>query len=244
MAEIEKRNRKFGKSPVEEELAEDRPGEIAIGCERKTGQFRRGTRNSFRLQSNRNPKRPRETKNHAKKKTLNYIERDEVERAEFLKKLEEIPEDKRVYIDESGKNTDLDRTHGYAPRGEKVEGAAHGRKPEKLNIVAAKCGGKVFKELLYNCAMKSWLFEFWFAMLLEMMSPGHWFIMDNATFHRKDVLREMAGAVGCHVLFLPAYSPDFNKIEPEWANLKTFLRNHGRNYASVRLAVYHYFKSS
>ena len=92
--------------------------------------------------------------------------------------------------------------------------------------------------------MKSWLFEFWFAMLLETMSPGYWFIMDNATFHRKEVLREMAEAVGCHVLFLPAYSPDLNKIEPEWANLKTFLRNHAREYTSVQRTIYHYFKSA
>jgi hypothetical protein len=185
-----------------------------------------------------------ETQNHTKKKTLNYIERDEVERAEYMKKLEEIPEDKRVYIDESGKNTDLDRTHGYAPRGEKVEGKTHGRKTDKLNIVAAKCGEQVLKELLYTCSMKSWLFEFWFAMLLESMTPGYRFILDNATFHREKILRMMAEAVGCHVLFLPKYSPDLNPIEHEWANLKTFLRNHGRHYASVPLAIYHYFKSA
>jgi hypothetical protein len=172
------------------------------------------------------------------------VERDEAERAEFQKKLEEIPEDKRVYIDESGKNTDLDRTHGYAPRGEKVEGKTHGKKPEKLNIVAAKCGNRVFKELLYSCSMKSWLFEFWFAMLLECMSPGFWFIMDNATFHRQAVLTAMAASAGCHVLFLPAYSPDLNPFEHEWANLKTFLRNHGRDYTSVPLAIFHYFKSA
>jgi len=66
-------------------------------------------------------------------------------------------------------------------------------------------------------------------MLLECVSPGYWFIMDNARFHRKKVLQGMAEAVtGCHVLFLPAYSPDLNPIELEWANLKTFLRNHSR----------------
>jgi transposase len=66
--------------------------------------------------------------------------------------------------------------------------------------------------------------------------------MDNATFHRKTVLRQMAEAKGCHVLFLPKYSPDYNKIEPEWANLKAFLRNYGRNYESTSDAVMDYFK--
>jgi len=81
-------------------------------------------------------------------------------------------------------------------------------------------------------------------MLLQVMSPGHWFIMDNAIFHRKEVLCEMAEAIGCYVLFLPAYSPDLNLIEPEWANLKSFLRNYGRYYVSVQSAIHHYFDSA
>ena len=189
-----------------------------------------------------NPQSDEKTENHTKKKTVNYIERDEEERAEYLKKLAEIPEEKRVYIDESGKNTDLDRTHGYAPAGEKVEGVTHGRKPEKLNIVAAKCGETILEVHEYGCNMNSRFFEFWFMLLLKCVLPGHWFIMDNATFHRKTVLREMAETAGCHVLFLPAYSPDFNPIEHEWANLKTFLRNHGRDYECTSDAIMDYFK--
>jgi transposase len=92
--------------------------------------------------------------------------------------------------------------------------------------------------------MKSWLFEFWFALLLKTVTPGYWLILDNARFHRENVLREMAEAAGCHILFLPAYSPDLNPIELEWANFKTFLRNHGREYASVDIALHHYFKSA
>ena len=159
-----------------------------------------------------------------------------------MKKLEEIPEEKRVYIDESGKNTDLDRVYGYALTGEEVEGKTHGRKPEKLNIVAAKCGETILEPHEYNCSMNSRFFEFWFRLLLKCVLPGHWFIMDNASFHREKVLREMAEAAGCHLLMLPKYSPDFNKIEPEWANLKTFLRNHGRDYECSSDAVMDYFK--
>jgi hypothetical protein len=159
-----------------------------------------------------------------------------------LKKLAEIPEDKRVYIDETGKNSDLDRTHGYAPIGEVVEGKAHGRKSEKLNIVAAKCGDEILEPHEYGCNMNSHFFEFWFMLLLLVTGAGYWFIMDNATFHRQAVLREMAEAAGCHVLFLPKYSPDLNPIENEWANLKRFLRDYGRNYECTSDAVMDYFK--
>ena len=158
-----------------------------------------------------------------------------------MEKLKEIPEDKRVYIDETGKNTGLDRTHGYAPRGEVVEGVTHGRRREKLNIVAAKCGEMILEPHEYGCAMNSRFFEFWFMLLLRVMGEGYWFIMDNATFHRQAVLRRMAESAGCHVLFLPKYSPDLNPIEHEWANLKAFLRNHGRDYECTSDALMDYF---
>ena len=169
------------------------------------------------------------------------MERDEAERATFLEALAAIPEEKRIYIDESGKHTNLDREYGYAPRGEKVEGKTSGKKADKLNIVAAKCGNVIIEPHEYNCAMNSRLFEFWFMLLLKCVEAGSVFIMDNASFHRKDVLREMAEAANCRVLFLPAYSPDLNPIELEWANLKTFLRNHGRDFELTSDAVSHYF---
>ena len=172
------------------------------------------------------------------------MERDEVERAAFLEELAAIPEEKRIYIDESGNHTNLDREYGYAPRGELVEGKTSGKKAAKLNIVAAKRGNAIIEPHEYSCAMNSRLFEFWFMLLLKCVEAGCAFIMDNASFHRKGVLREMAAAADCRVLFLPAYSPDFNMIEPELANLKTFLRNHGKDFESPSDAVFHYFHSA
>ena len=49
--------------------------------------------------------------------------------------------------------------------------------------------------------------------------------MDNASFHRKNILREIAAEFGVNVLFLPSYSPDFNPIETSWANMKQWLRD-------------------
>ena len=81
-------------------------------------------------------------------------------------------------------------------------------------------------------------------MLLKCVALGSVLIMDNARFHRKDILRDMAEKANCTVLFLPAYSPDLNPIENEWANLKTFLRNYGRDFEITSDALSHYFKSA
>jgi hypothetical protein len=76
-----------------------------------------------------------------------------------MKRLGEIPEEKRIYVDETGKDTEMDREYGYAAAGERVEGITRGRKAERLNIVAAKCGETILEAHEYGCSMNNRLFE-------------------------------------------------------------------------------------
>jgi transposase len=87
------------------------------------------------------------------------------------------------------------------------------------------------------------IFETWFEKALLASAPeGSTFVMDNASFHHKSALNELAQQVNCSVVFLPAYSPDYNPIEKAWANLKTFLRNHAYCFDNLQLAIADYFK--
>jgi len=62
-------------------------------------------------------------------------------------------------------------------------------------------------------------------MDLKELDEGSVIILDNATFHRKSVLKVLAQRYNCDVLFLPPYSPDLNPIEKKWAWLKRKLRD-------------------
>ena len=67
--------------------------------------------------------------------------------------------------------------------------------------------------------------EVYFAqVLLPALPPGSMIVLDNARFHQSPGTLKLVEAAGCHRLFLPAYSPDLNPIEPLWATLKTRLR--------------------
>ena len=44
-------------------------------------------------------------------------------------------------------------------------------------------------------------------------------VMDNATFHKRQDIRNAIQNAG-HTLDLPAYSPDLNPIEHKWAQAK------------------------
>jgi len=126
-----------------------------------------------------------------------------------------------AYVDETGFDNFLHRAYARAPRGQKVVGRISGKKFRRTNIVAGKCGNKIFAPLQYQGSTDSQLFEYWFENLfLKEILTGFTIVMDNATFHRKTILTQMAVQAGCTLIFLPPYSPDLNPIEFFWAWLK------------------------
>ena len=52
------------------------------------------------------------------------------------------------------------------------------------------------------------------------MKPNSTIILDNARFHRKEDVFQIVEEAGHQVLFLPPYSPDFNRIEQDFAIIK------------------------
>jgi transposase len=78
----------------------------------------------------------------------------------------------------------------------------------------AYCCGKTIAPRTYGHTTDAAFFEDWFEFdLLSVVPCGHTVIMDNASFHRKKALREIAERYSVKLLFLPPYSPDFNPIE-------------------------------
>jgi transposase len=49
-------------------------------------------------------------------------------------------------------------------------------------------------------------------------------VMDNLGAHRPKRIRELIEQRGCELVYLPAYSPDYNPIEEAFAKIKNLLR--------------------
>jgi transposase len=122
-----------------------------------------------------------------------------------------------------------------------------GRKFHRVNIVAAvthgKEGTKKFAPECYSGSMNGERFEKWFEYkLIGSVPAGSTVIMDRASFHRKKQLEEICAKAEASLLFLPAYSPDFNPIEKDWANMKRALRDTAPLCDLLQTAVYNHWR--
>jgi transposase len=182
-----------------------------------------------------------ETQDNTKKKSFTYCEKSEDARAQYIKRLKRVPYEKRVYIDESGVNEFLQWEYGRALRGQEVEGLKPGKRFLRVNVIGALCTKEHIAVECYKHSTNSAYFEEWFEHhFLKKVPKGCTAIMDNASFHNKKRLRKLArGRV--RLLFLPAYSPDYNPIEKSWANMKRFLRDNLLDYKDILSAIYRYF---
>jgi len=96
----------------------------------------------------------------------------------------------------------------------------------------------------YEHSTSANFFEDWFEFeLIPQLPKNSLVIMDNASFHRKNILYDIAVSHNVNILFLPPYSPDFNPIEHSWANFKEWLRYNSQRFSCFDFALDAFFYS-
>jgi len=173
--------------------------------------------------------------NHAKKKSLHYVEQldPEVqkERKAWCKKTHGIDPQRFVFLDESNAKTNMTRLYGRAPRGERVIGFVPDGRWESLTMLSALRFDGSTTAMVYEggtdiLAMQTYVEGF----LAAALKPGDIVAMDNLSSHRNVEVVTMIEATGAEVWFLPRYSPDYPSlkktwpIEEMWSKVKAYLR--------------------
>ena len=170
------------------------------------------------------------------------MEADKKKRQDFVEKVSKIPEEKLIYIDESGIDHTISKDYGWWKKSELLVGKTSGKHFLRTNIVAGLSLNKPIAPFVFHGPCNSLLFTTWIEkVLIKELSPGQTVVMDNASFHKSQKVIDLIESACCKVLFLPPYSPDFNPIEKFWANLKRWIRSKIDKTKTVRTLIFDYF---
>jgi transposase len=137
----------------------------------------------------------------------------------------DLDPDRLVFIDETWAKTNMARTHGRAPRGERVRAAIpHGHWQTTTFVAGLRTSGMVAPMVL-DGPINGELFQTYVEqVLVPDLRPGDIVVMDNLGSHKGAGVRTTIEAAGASLLYLPPYSPDFNPIEKAFSKLKAMLR--------------------
>ncbi len=130
-----------------------------------------------------------------------------------------------VFIDETWAATNMARSRGRAPKGERLRaGIPHGHWKTTTFVAGLRLTGMVAPLVLdgpiNGIAFQAYIDQF----LVPTLVPGDIVIMDNLGSHKGAGVRAAIEAAGAKLLYLPPYSPDFNPIEKAFSKLKALLR--------------------
>ena len=151
--------------------------------------------------------------------------------------------DMLVFLDEFGAATNMRRTHGRAPRGERVVSPVPRGHWEVVSTIAAMTAGGVPCPASFDGATDTGLFvAFVREALVPLLVPGQVVVLDNLQPHKSPEVRRLVESAGAALLLLPPYSPDFNPIEMAISKVKTVLRKLARRsvdalYAGIAEAL-------
>lgn len=180
-----------------------------------------------------------------KKKVPRAKEQDSPEvqekQREFCEKLAGVDPQRLVFVDESGVNTAMTRTHGRAPVGQRV----YTNTPGHWESVTLTCGLRlsgVTAAMAFPGATNTDMFETYVEdVLVPELKPDDVVIWDNLKPHQSDEAVEAVEAVEAQVVPLPSWSPDLAPIEEMISKVKGAMRSAA---AETTEAVYAAFASA
>ena len=130
-----------------------------------------------------------------------------------------------VFVDETWASTNMTRSHGRCPRGERlVMEVPHGHWKTTTFVAGLRTGGLVAPTVVDGPMTGDVFVAYVRQQLVPTLRPGDVVVMDNLSSHKRSEVRPAIEAAGAELRYLPPYSPDLNPIEKAFSKLKAKLR--------------------
>ena len=141
-------------------------------------------------------------------------------------------------MDETGIDNREDYGYGWNEKGQRFQALKAGKRSIRVSIIGALNQKKLIAPLIFEGTCNRQLFEKWLEeMLLLSLLPGQIIILDNATFHKSEKIRNLVDKALCELKYLPPYSPDINEIEHQWFPIKNRVRKLASSGETLRERV-------
>lgn len=148
--------------------------------------------------------------------------------------LQFIPVRNFVFVDESGFESNMSRSYGWARKEKRlyehkslykkkrwnVLGAISERGIEHYEIQEKSVNGAIFCEFLHNLCRK--------------IPEKSIIVLDNHPIHKVKMVQNIVNQYKISLLYLPPYSPDLNPIEQTWSVAKSHVRKSPKEPANMR----------
>jgi transposase len=156
---------------------------------------------------------------------VSAAERDEAMRTLWREDVAVLDPADLLFLDETSTHTAFTRLRARAPKGQRAPGTAPRNHGPNVTLLAVLGPSGIVTALAIPGATTRPVFDVFVDQFLgPQLRPGQTLILDNLAVHRSLHAQARIEAAGGQVVFLPAYSPDFNPIEPIFAKIKTRLR--------------------
>lgn len=131
-----------------------------------------------------------------------------------------------MFVDESGCQLHMSRSHARAPKGRRAYSSTPHHPGERVNLIAAlSTSGIQAPWLVTGGSVDTRAFITYVEHVLSpTLRSGQVVVLDNYSIHTAATVRNLIAARDCTLLFLPTYSPDLNPIENAFSKLKALLR--------------------
>jgi transposase len=163
-----------------------------------------------------------------------------------------------AFLDETAIKTNMAKTTGWAPCGQRLVDHAPFGHWRTQTFVAALRHDRLDAPWVIDGAMNAEMFDLYTkTQLVPTLRPGDVVILDNLSSHKSPAAAATLRDMGAWFLFLPPYSPDLNPLEMAFSKLKALIRKAAaRTYDQLWAAVgqvcdlfsdeecYNYFKAA
>jgi transposase len=136
-----------------------------------------------------------------------------------------VEPERLLFVDECGTHTSLAPLYGYASKGERLRLSVPRKGGKNTTLLSSMSLEGMGPSLTVEEATTAVVFEAYVERVLApSLRPGQVVVMDNLGAHRTKRVRELIEERGAELVYLPAYSPDYNPVEEAFAKIKNLLR--------------------